>query len=413
MKRPIFKIFAALLIVFALFFASCGKEEEKIENIPPALSILKRDMKLKKRASPNEKVTFSEEDFLKFFGEEAAGIEISRLPDEKSGALTFRGEMAEKGGKIYKEELGKLAFMPAPDCKTALFGFKPIGKEDDEYICELIFKDGENTPPTAKNLSLSTFGGIDLIKKLPINDADGDETEIEILTYASHGSVEIKDGVLNYLPETDFSGDDEIVFRAVDEYGAASENAEIKITVFENESGIVFDDMAGNEAHLSAYKLCGGGIMTYFSESGKFYFEPEKEVSRIEFLVMAMSEIGEGSAIIASADTVFADDGGLGSGLKGYLALALEKGYIEAGEKFMPLEAINRLDAAKIVSKLLDLPEKVFSGGKTPSSLAAAVSAGIFKDASSPESVLTRAEAAEIICKIGEYIEENGSLTSE
>ncbi len=410
MKRPIFKILVALILVFTLFSASCGKEEQEIENIPPALSILKRDMKLKKRASPNEKVTFSEEDFLRFFGEETAGIEISRLPDEKSGALTFRGAEAEKGGKIYKEELGKLAFMPAPDCKTALFGFKPIGG-GDEYICELIFKDGENTPPTVKELTITTFGGIDLIKKLPINDADGDKTEIEILTYASHGSVGIEDGVLNYLPEKDFSGEDKIVFRAIDEYGAASENAEIKITVFENESGIVFDDMAGSPDHEFAYRLCASGLTTYFSEGGKYFYEPEKEVARIEFLVTAMCAAHGDEGIIASADTVFTDDGGLGSGIKGYLALAASKGYIDASdEKFLPREAISRLDAAKIVSKLLGLPEKAFSGGKTPASLAAAVAAGIFDDASREGEKLTRGECARIICKMCDYLDENGSV---
>ena len=87
------------------------------------------------------------------------------------------------------------------------------------------------------------------------------------------------------------------------------------------------------------------------------YFYPEQEVSRAEFVVLAMNALG----ITEVSDTeckVFADGKDISKEMRGYIEAAYRMGYIKGslvdGELcFCPNEAITRAEASVILGNML------------------------------------------------------------
>ena len=93
---------------------------------------------------------------------------------------------------------------------------------------------------------------------------------------------------------------------------------------------------------------------------GKYYFRPEEEVSRIDFLVMAMNAVGI-SDVPACETTRYADDAQIPATMKGFVAAAEKLGvlsvFAKEGEEsalLAPQQAIMRSEAAVILEKLLN-----------------------------------------------------------
>ena len=181
----------------------------------------------------------------------------------------------------------------------------------------------------------------------------------------------------------------------------------------ENEKQLYFADMQENMLHLYAHRMCKDEVMVYRYEDGNYLFEPDKPVSKIEFLVMLMNISGEDTDIVAVADSVIADDNGLSSGIKGYLSAASEKGLIKLDNGyFSPKDTITVADAAYMITATLDLPtaknEEIDSAANESalSAMVAAVNAGFFSK-TEPSHVLTKAETAKLLCSVEDYMTEN------
>ena len=146
------------------------------------------------------------------------------------------------------------------------------------------------------------------------------------------------------------------------------------------------------------------------------YFEPDKALSRAEFLSVAMKASGIKADSTLSA-SFFDDDGEISPALRGYVATAQRLGIIVGDFKdgqllFSPNEEITKYEAAKIMCALLGAEgegeESVFAEESVPvwarSAVGAMRSLGIF-DADSPEDLsesVTRADAARYLYKLSE-----------
>ena len=92
------------------------------------------------------------------------------------------------------------------------------------------------------------------------------------------------------------------------------------------------------------------------------YFYPEKTVSRLEFLTMAMQALGVGSVPQVS-DTGFSDDADIPTDAKGYVSAAYSLGYIKGSADdegnlcFAPNDTITRAEAAVILRRMVDADE--------------------------------------------------------
>ena len=251
---------------------------------------------------------------------------------------------------------------------------------------------------------------------MKINEPDGDAFTVKVIGYPTNGFISVdKDGKIVYVPEDGFSGSDTMVYSVMDKYGAESERATLDIKVEKNESGIEFADMQRDMSNLYAHRMCSNNVMVYRISEGKYYFDPEAAVTKMEFLVMAMCVSGEDAGIVAVADSAVNDDNGLSSGLKGYLSAANDKGLIllENGG-FSPNEKITVADASYIIASILKLPKAGMADSSADASavyasMIAAADAGFFETLS-PDAVITKQEAAKLLCRMEDYMKENNMM---
>ncbi len=413
--KKLFIALCCIMLVLTLTACSSGTEE-KAPDRPPAFSILQKQLTLTKRAEKGKNAAFNEQEFLDTLGEKLTYITVTNLPNAESGALVFNGASVIKGQSIPSSQLNYLKFIPAQECTEASFNFTcdSIGYNGSEMTCFIVFGDGINSPPIATDSKISTVSGITVGGVLDITEPNGDEYEINVITYPTDGYVTFSsDGNLVYTPNEGFSGKDKLVYTVTDRFGAVSERASVNISVEENISGIRFTDMEDNLSHLYAHKMCSNDVMVYRYENGNYYFDPDLPVTKMDFLVMLMCVTGQDADIVAVADSAVSDDTALSSGLKGYLSAANEKGIIRlTNGKFSPFDEINIGEAAYMINASLKLPDvnssslPVGSVDKTYSALAAVKNAGIY-DATDPTQTISKAEAAKLLCSIVDYMEEN------
>ena len=165
-------------------------------------------------------------------------------------------------------------------------------------------------------------------------------------------------GAYRYMPEEGYSGEDSFRYVAVDAYGNYSAAAEVKLRVDVQKNHLVYADMKNSASHVPAISLTERGILSASASGEKSYFYPEKTVSRLDFVVAAMKVIGYDEVAECSA-TVFDDDADILEGLKGYVHLAQQKGYVcgkidgEGNLRFSPDDSITRAEAAVILSRML------------------------------------------------------------
>jgi len=414
MKKTILTVIA-LLMCLALVSCQGGQEQEQ-EDIPPAFSLLQRQTTLSKHSQKGESASFSSSELESLLGEKPTCITITELPEKQSGTLVFNGVAVTKGQTLPVRSLEYLKFLPNNETESVFFSFTCDSEsyKGTPLRCEIVFGDGINSPPVALDSAISTVAGISCSGSLSINEPNGDEYKVNVITYPTDGFIEIGEtGDIVYTPNSDFSGNDSLVYTVTDKFGAVSQRATLSIKVEENESGICFADMADNENHLYAHRMCRDNIMVYRYEDGEYRFDPEVKVTKVEFLVMLMALSGQDTDILAVADSVITDDNNLSSGLKGYISTAVEKGFIKLDNgSFSPNEIITVADAAYMIASVLKLPgvdsESVSSGesDKTFASLLAATNAGIF-DTAEPTQTITKSECAEILCRIDDYMTEN------
>jgi hypothetical protein len=92
-----------------------------------------------------------------------------------------------------------------------------------------------NQAPEANDQDVSVDANDNVKITLKGNDDDeDDEIEFEIVSDPSHGELDNfdkSDGTVTYTPEEEYSGDDKFDFRVIDDKGAESDKAEIKINV--------------------------------------------------------------------------------------------------------------------------------------------------------------------------------------
>ena len=393
----------ALITAFAVCGCAAGGDRQSGARLPRAFNVLQKETSVEIRARRGESVVFDGNDFAAAVGARPSYITVTALPDEKQGALLFRGTGVIRGQSLPLEQLDKLRFVPAEGSAGGGFGFTcdAPGWKNCELRCAITLAGSENLPPTADSAKISTAAGISCPGRLRFADPDGDECTLTVVNYPTDGEIRISaDGSVVYTPADGFTGTDKLVFRAADRFGAVSPEAVLEIEVGANPNGIRFSDMDGDPAHLGAVKLCGNDVMTYKLRDGKYVFEPDGEVARIDFVVMLTCAAGESGSVRASAQTEAADGGSLSSGLKGYLAFACENGFVKLENGgFRPYDAITAGEAAKMTALLLRLP------GSDSDPCALLKRAGITDSLPDPNAKLDRRTCALLLYGAAEYAE--------
>lgn len=292
------KVLIALMIVGMLPLFACGRASKNNgKPISTALNIIASSYPMILSADEGENIVFSASEFDDCIGVSKVGnIVITSLPAESSGVLMLGSLRVMKGQSISRSSLSSLYFEPNAGTECAQFGFC-VG-ETSEYsaTCVMYFLNGKNYAPTSVNIdesffNIRTFRNIAVSGKMRCADPDGDEVVFEVVSIPEKGLLTVKDrstGEYVYTPMKNYSGKDSFSYVAVDKYGNRSAEITVDISVSRSENGTVFKDMIYDPAHYGAILLSDLGIMAGMRDDSGDVFMPEVEVTRGDFLIMAM-----------------------------------------------------------------------------------------------------------------------------
>ena len=405
MKKIIIPIF--ILCMFMCLSLTVGAA-----SLSPAFDVIRASMTMIKTGVGQNSVAFTSADFENFVGATVRNVKVLTLPDAEQGKLMLGTEDITAGENISAEMIAAMRFVPAGEGSRAVFDFT-TGDNDEKFVCAIAMLPSLDFSPQVASMTVSAMENVTYTGLLDAKDPDGDAMKYKIVKQARHGAVTLDDetGKYIYSPDENFSGKDKFSYVALDEYGNVSDEATVTINVAKNKSGIVYADMAGNDAYTAAVNVGEKGILVGEVVGGKRFYYPEKAVSRGEFLVMAMN------AAEIPADlpkqTSFNDDALISDGVRGYVCAAERLGIIfgvedDGGRYFMGDEAITVSQAATIVSRIISITADAqtevpvgASGGEeiTDEGLYAMAKLGFFYGMSATDTV-NRASAAMIICKL-------------
>lgn len=299
---------------------------------------------------------------------------------------------------------------------SALFGKKSAPAEPAEGA------------PSARDMEISTYRDIPYEAQFLASDSEGDDMTYAVVQEPKKGTVTI-DGVnFTYTPNKGVTGGDSFTYTATDSAGNVSLPATVTVTIEKTRSGVTYADTEGSKAAAAAQQLAEEGIFTGSKIGDQYYFEPDRTVSRSEFLAMVLETCGR--EVTAVTMTGFCDDESIPTWAKAYAAAGVADGIVQGkataeGTAFQGDETITFNEAATVLDRVLDLGDvdlDVWYADReaVPSWAAQAVgnmeavsvlSVGSFGSAAM-ETAVTRADAARMLCAAKTLLqgEETGGL---
>ena len=231
---------------------------------------------------------------------------------------------------------------------TALFG----SKKTEEAAPAA----GGGNAPIARELEIATYRNIPYYAQFLAKDTEGEELTYAVATEPKRGTVAVEGANFTYTPAKDKVGTDSFTYVATDSAGNVSTPATVSVTIQKARSGVAYADTGNSPAAAAAQYLAEHGIFTGAQIGQQYYFEPDRTVSRGEFLAMVMETTGR------DADTVtmtgFCDDESIPTWAKTYAAAGLADGLVEGvsteeGVAFRADRPITVSEAAVLLNRVL------------------------------------------------------------
>ena len=415
-----------LLIFIALIICLLTISTYAVDKISPAIDVLASENGMIKAGISNGgEIYFDALDFDMPTGANVKQITICSLPDSSEGRLMLDNLYVVENQVIYREDFSMLKYVSLNDSSGAFFSFEP---NNCGYAieCSLVPMESVNLSPVASNgniISAWTQENISYYGTLSGYDPEGDSLKYEIISYPKKGLLNVSNiltGDYVYTPFNGAKGADAFTYVVRDSYGKYSEECTVSLKIEKLRTSLVFEDFE-NERYLNASLIVTDfGIMDC-EKSGEecAKFNPEQIVTREEFLVFVMKAMGVKN-VPTIEKTRFADNEDINKDYRGYiegaLSLGIINGTIEAdGLHFYPKKEITLSDAAVIINKILgakadgllpvfldseDIPEYAKDDISSLNKLGILTS---IDGKINPNSVLTKAQVAQIILSLLEY----------
>lgn len=336
------------------------------------------------------------------------GVCITGLPDAQTGTVMLGSRVVRTGDILTTDQLELLTFNPLRTEKDleATICYLPVyeNRVEQTATMTLSIRGKKNHAPTAEDSTLETYKNLANEGKLKSKDPEGEAITYTLIRKPRRGDVTIRpDGSFIYTPKKNKVGVDSFTYTATDASGKVSREATVTIQVLKPTDSKLYTDTAGLDCRFEAQWLRNTGLFSGETVSGQLCFQPEKSVSRGEFVAMLVRcldiPMKELSYTGVPADAP--------QWLKPYLAAAnragLMTGLPETGDFFAP---ISGAEAAVLLNNALDLhidPDALVQVAAidTPDWATAAVTAmscnGLAVDANA---ALTRADMACLLYEV-------------
>lgn len=286
----------------------------------------------------------------------------------------------------------------------------------------------ETDGPAVRDLKVKTYRDIPYRGGFLVDGQDGGLT-YKIVKEPKKGSVTIEGTEFIYTPVEGRLGKDSFTYTATDSAGNTSGEAKVTVVIVKPKSGVKYSDMEGAASAAAAQWMAEEGIFTGSCIGDGYYFEPDRVVTRSEFLAMTLETAGIAPTSVTM--TGFCDDEAIPVWAKAYAASGLSEGVVlgtvtEEGVAFRGDEPVTFNQAAAILDRVLsvadvDLAEWYADRDAVPTWAAQAVAnmesvsvmaVGSFGSESLNESV-TRADAARMLSSAAALLEgeESGPMS--
>ena len=159
--------------------------------------------------------------------------------------------------------------------------------------------------PAVRDLEIRTYRGIPYQGQLEGTDPDGGELTFAIDVQPKKGTVTVEGANFTYTPKDNALGADSFTYTAANSAGAVSQSATVTVTIEKTRSGVTYADTDAATA-TAAQDLAEQGVFTGARIGEKWYFEPDRTVSRGEFLAMVLETAG--ADVTEVTRTGFCDD---------------------------------------------------------------------------------------------------------
>ena len=414
MKKLIFAILTAAILFSSLGIISSASV------LGSGAAVLAQEVTLVKAALYGQTVEFSDTDVKCALGlADFCSITVKTLPSSTEGTLMLGDRRVGQGQTVRRRNVARLTFVPADSSVSeSSFIISVDGGSGDDIKCIIRFTDKVNYAPkldtdATETLSVTTQSGIGVFGSIPATDPEGDELLYMVVKYPKRGRLELDtdSGEFIYTPERDFDGKDSFVFTVRDEWGNYTEAETVRISVTERLSEVEYVDMEKDPSYNAAVTMTAMGIMSGKRVGDDIYFLPEEEVSRAEFVAMAMKALGIKADTTLTA-TYFDDNDDIPPSLVSYVATAARCGIVNGAFDgtallFRPRDTITFTEAAIILSGIIELEgdNTVFANHESVSALpvwaraevGAMLTVGIFDSDTQLSSAMTRGDVAECL----------------
>ena len=346
------------------------------------------------------------------------GVMLTEVPTESMGILTLGHRQLKAGDALSGEDLKNITFIPSGqlvgDATISCISLTESGLgENAEAVISI--GDGKNGAPIAEDSQFTTYKNIPTEVMLKTSDPEGDPLMVTIVKDPKRGTVEVSDeGIVTYTPKENKVGKDSFTYYVTDPSGNASEEATVRLEIKKPEHKETYADMADDPGLIAATWLREEKIFTPESIENKLLFQPEKTVTRGEFIAMcsALTGINEEEALV---EVSFTDQ--VPQWLTGAVSTAVQCGYLtgiptENGMSLCADATISQGEAATMIRDMLNLPkaeaQTVMADSEADwaaEAVMAVSTAGILEitDSSAP---LTRRDAAKMLYQAGMMGEE-------
>ena len=300
---------------------------------------------------------FSADDFQPEEALPLQGVCITGLPDPGVGTVFLGKRVVQKGDILTAEQLERLTFSPVFSSAdgVAEVTYLPIYENKVAKSTTLIISVWGKTDnaPVAQDFALETYKNLPAEGMLKVLDPEGKQLTYSLLRKPRQGTVEIReDGSFVYTPKKNKVGVDSFTYTAADPAGNVSREATVTVQILKPSDNRRYADTENTSCRFTAEWLRHTGLFTGETINGQLCFQPEKTVSRGEFLAMLVKAL----EIPVEEDLSVSLPDNTPQWLLPYLAAALRAGLTAGWPEADTFSApITGAEAAVMLQNALDL----------------------------------------------------------
>ena len=336
--------------------------------------------------------------------EPVKGICITGLPDSHLGAVMLGSRVLQPGDILTADQLAMMTFSPlsTEEDLSAQVTYLPIydDRVEPSHTMTIAIRGKEDKAPVAEDSAHETYKNLPLEGNLKVQEPEGQVMTFTLVRSPRRGEVTLgSDGSFTYTPKKNKVGTDSFTYNVTDPSGNVSREATVTVNILKPSDAAQYQDTVGRSCRFAAEWMKNTGIFVGEKVVGNPCFNPDKAVTRGEFVTMLVNALEIPHEDDAEF-TGYTDE--IPQWLRPYLAAAVRSG-LTAGlpdaDVFGADTPITGAEAAVMLQNALDLTAQDTAAAEEESTLPVWAESALTVMASHgfalpADAVLTREQAA-------------------